>query len=65
MITITNGIMILTILVWVIWDVYLFKRIKDGKKEKTFSMIITELSWYTPAIPFALGFLMGHWFWPA
>lgn len=65
MITITNSIMIIGILLWVIWDIYLFKKIKEDKSIKTISMIITGWSWYTPAIPFAVGFLCGHWFWPA
>ena len=31
----------------------------------TFSVVITDWSYYTPWVPFAFGVLMGHWFFPA
>jgi hypothetical protein len=30
----------------------------------TFSVVITDWSYYTPWVPFAFGVLMGHWFFP-
>lgn len=30
----------------------------------TFSVVITDWSYYTPWVPFAFGFLMGHFFAP-
>ena len=57
--TTTGVIIILTVLVWIGWDVYVFV----SKKDKTFSTVITRWSYYTPAIPFLLGFICGHWFW--
>ena len=31
----------------------------------TFSVVITDWSYYTPWVPFLFGVLMGHWFFPA
>lgn len=30
----------------------------------TFSVVITDWSYYTPWVPFLFGVLMGHWFFP-
>lgn len=55
----TSWIMVLTALLWLVWDIILF-----ATGEATISDIMTNLSFYTPALPFAAGFLCGHWFWP-
>ena len=34
-------------------------------KNATISVFITDLSYYTPIVPFIAGVLCGHWFWPA
>jgi len=31
----------------------------------TISVIITDMSYYSPWVPLVFGILMGHWFWPA
>lgn len=52
----------ITTLVLILWDVaaYIW-----GGGVATISVIITDWSYYTPWVPFAFGFLMGHWFVPA
>jgi hypothetical protein len=65
MITTTTAIIIVTALVWLIWDVYLYIKMKSDPNVWTISMILTQFSWYSPALPFVAGFLMGHWFFPA
>jgi len=55
---ITLILILSTLVVWSVYDIYLII-----KKEKTISQKITWMSRYkTPAIPLLLGFLMGHWF---
>ena len=65
MVTTTNIIIMVTVLVWLVWDIVLYCRRKKDPRVSTISMIITKFSWYSPALPFAAGFLMGHWFFPA
>ena len=55
----TTWIIIVTALVWLVWDIYAFV----SKKHVTFSDKITKWSYYSPMVPFILGMLMGHWFW--
>lgn len=42
----------------VLWDVFAF----SFGKNATFSVIITDWSFYTPIMPLAWGVLIGHWF---
>lgn len=42
------------------WDIYLAA---DDKKENTISDLVTEASEESPIIAFAIGVLIGHWFW--
>ena len=58
-----SGLLILvTSIVWIIWDlyVYIFR-----EENSTISVVITDFSYYSPACPFIIGGLMGHWFFPA
>lgn len=60
---ITVVLLISTAVIWIVWDIYLYVRMKDGKQVSTLSMILTDFSWYSPALPFFAGVLMGHWWW--
>lgn len=57
--TIAGILVSLTAIVWLILDIYLYK--KSG--EATISEAIRKWSYYSPVIPFIFGFLLGHWLW--
>ena len=61
----TTWMIIVTSLIWIIWDIALYVQRQSDKRVSTISMKITAFSWYSPVLPFAFGLLMGHWFWPA
>lgn len=63
--SLTAGLLIVTCLIWIIWDLVLYVKRQGDDNVSTLSMMITGFSWYSPALPFAAGVLMGHWFWPA
>ena len=65
MTTATTYIIIVSALVWITWDIILYVKRKNDPSVSTISMILTKFAWYSPALPFIAGFLMGHWFWPA
>lgn len=54
-------IIVLMTIALVVWDVYAYL----NEENSTFSVIITDWSYYSPMFPFVAGVLMGHWFWPA
>lgn len=54
-------IMITVTIALVLWDVFAYL----NEENATFSVIITDWSWYTPWVPFVFGVLMGHWVFPA
>ncbi len=56
--TVSMGLIAITAIVWLVWDVIAY--IKDYN---TISYYITNLSFYSPMIPFISGVLCGHWFW--
>lgn len=62
---ITMWLLIVTGLVWLIWDIALYLKMYNNPKVSTISVMITKFSWYSPALPFVVGVLMGHWFWPS
>ena len=43
-----------------VWDIFLAADTKEGN---TISEVIRKKAGKYPTIPFAFGFLMGHWFW--
>ncbi len=49
---------IMTVIV-IVWDIYAYIY---GNGVSTFSVIMTDWAFYTPILPFAWGFVMGHWF---
>lgn len=57
----TKWIILGTIIALIVYDIfaYLFG------VNATLSVVITDFSFYSPWVPFAFGFLMGHWFFPA
>lgn len=57
----TGLIIGLTIIMWVLWDFYAFSK---GGDASTISVVITDFSYYSPAMPLFLGMLMGHFFIP-
>jgi F0F1-type ATP synthase assembly protein I len=58
---ITKIIMAVALVVLVVWDIIAY----IWGTNATISVIITDWSMYTPWVPFAFGFLMGHFFVPA
>jgi len=59
MITKTTWIIIITVALWIGWDVWLFV---TGKP--TISDEIFGITRHAKSIVFAAGFVCGHWFWP-
>lgn len=59
--TITGILLIVTLLVWAIWDVYAFLTAENS----TISVVITDWSRQAPGIGVLFGILIGHWFFPA
>jgi len=57
---VTINILGIIIIIMIVWDVvaYIYG------VNSTFSVVITDWSFYTPWVPFAFGVLMGHWFFP-
>lgn len=47
--------------VLIAWDIFAYLT----EKNSTFSVILTDWSWYSPWVPFVFGVLMGHWWFPA
>lgn len=58
--TLATWLIIVTFLVWVGIDIYLYVN-KD--KQSTISEVVTTWSYYSPSIPFFIGFVCGHFFW--
>lgn len=56
--TIAGVLISVTAVVWLLVDVYLY-----AKKKETISQGMLRMAWYTPMVPFIIGFLCGHWFW--
>lgn len=56
--TITGIILIAITLLVIGIDLYLVIT-----KKPTFSVVIYKVSWVSPAVVFAAGFIAGHWFW--
>jgi hypothetical protein len=54
---ITSGLIWATIIIWIIWDVYV--ALVGAKTE---SRIIADWSSVSVALPWAIGMLCGHWF---
>ena len=57
---ITKNVVIITIILLLIYDIYVMATPEVGD---TISEFIREISHKYLAIPFTFGFLMGHWFW--
>lgn len=60
--TVSIAIMLVTLVVWVAWDVYVAFVARDYSA--TFSQILLEGAKYTPALALGIGILLGHLFWP-
>jgi hypothetical protein len=57
---ITKGLILTTILSWIVWDIYVAIEPTPGDTE---SETIRDWAWAHPAFPFAVGAIMGHFFW--
>jgi hypothetical protein len=57
----TKWIILFTIIALIIYDIVAYL----AGVNATLSVVITDFSFYTPWVPFAFGFLMGHFFAPA
>ena len=60
--TVTGILILITFAVWLVWDVY---AVIFGGVPATISAVITDFAYYSPAWPFIIGGLCGHWFFPA
>lgn len=58
---ISGVIIVVTFLIWLGWDVYAYAY---GGERATLSVVITEFSYYSPALPLIIGILIDHWFIP-
>jgi hypothetical protein len=58
---ITSGILIAVSLGLIVWDVFMAGNATHGD---TISEIVLNFAFNNPSIPFALGCIMGHLFWP-
>lgn len=56
--TITTWIIIWTLFIWLIWDIYLYANNKE-----TISRKLRNWNKHIMAVSNILFFLMGHWFW--
>lgn len=56
----TTGLILVTAVVWLGYDIYAY--LTNGVT--TISAEIVAFSWYSPLAPFALGMIMGHFYWP-
>tara|TARA_Y100000114_G_C11748592_1_gene322987 strand:- start:90 stop:290 length:201 start_codon:yes stop_codon:yes gene_type:complete len=59
--TIARLIIVAIIVVITVWDVAV---VSMGRPDTTISAVILKLSKEHPMIPFALGVVIGHLFWP-
>lgn len=56
----TSWILVIPLLIWLIWDV---KVATNETQNDTISEVVRDLSHYLYVIPYALGGIMGHFFW--
>lgn len=57
----TVWIIIGTVVALILWDIFVAVEPEDGD---TISEVVLGWARRSPAIPFAVGFLCGHLFWP-
>jgi hypothetical protein len=57
---ITAGLIIGTILVWILWDVL----VAVAPGADTESQMLRNWGAYSMAFPYTIGMLLGHWWWP-
>lgn len=58
----TSGLIIVTICIWIVWDIYVSLQRKAGDTE---SEVIRTFAVRHPAFVWVVGGLMGHFFWHA
>lgn len=56
----TKYLIIVTVLVWIVWDIYVFLR---GGIKPTISLVITNWFWQFPQIGIGVAYVCGHLFW--
>lgn len=56
---ITEIVIVIATVVVIIWDIWLYS---DGEEGNSITQVIIKRSHQFPAIPFFIGFLMGHFF---
>lgn len=59
---ITAVLVLAVVVVLVGWDVYTLAA--HGSEPATISELVRDVAFNHPMIPFGLGVLVGHWFWP-
>ena len=58
---ISGIVLVVTAVVWIAWDIYAYA---FGGGTTTLSSVITDFSYYSPALPLLAGGLIDHWFIP-
>ena len=56
--TITGWFIIISALVWLAWEIWAIVT-----KREVISVAVYRFAKANPAVPFSIGFLMGHFFW--
>jgi hypothetical protein len=59
----TAAVIISGVAGWIIWD-FVVVGAAPANVDATISQIILEWAYDWPALPWAVGVLCGHWFWP-
>jgi len=59
--TITATIIISTVMAWIGWDIYAAFNREAGD---TISEVVLAAAQGKPIVPFAVGMIIGHLFWP-
>ena len=58
---VTGIVIVATAVALILYDIWV---LIEPTPADSISAIINQISMGHPAIPFAFGFLCGHWFWP-
>lgn len=58
--SVTGILLFVAALVLLGWDLFAYLTGKD----RTISEIVSKAGWYSPMVPFIVGLVVGHLFWP-
>ena len=57
---VTITVLMLTAIIWIVWDVIAVRSPEEGDTISEVFLWLTD----HPIVPFGMGVLCGHWFWP-